>query len=92
MTGVKRVPTNGKTGDKSYKIMHTSFQNPSSCNTTCVNSLSKCDIFISKRERGQSKNKRKWAIEMNHARQLYLAAYDVIYTIDQVTSNGSGRS
>ena len=83
VVGVKRVPRNEGTGDMSYEIVHTSFQSTSSCNITCVNSLSRCELFVSKRERGRGKNKRKWAIEMNHARQLYLATYGVIDTIDQ---------
>ena len=77
------MPANEETGDKPYEIVHTSFQSTSSCNITCVNSLSRCELFVSKRERGRGKNKRKWAIEMNHARQLYLATYGVIDTLDQ---------
>ena len=55
VVGVKRVPQNEETGDKAYKTVHTSFQSTSSCNITYVNSLSKCELSVSKRERGRGK-------------------------------------
>jgi hypothetical protein len=37
---------------------------------------------VVKKERGRGEQKRRWGIEMNHARQLYLATYGRIDTID----------
>ena len=42
--------------------------------------------FVRKKERGHGKNKRKWVIEMNEARQLYLSSYGRIDTIDAAIS------
>ena len=66
-----------------------SFQSTSSCNISTVNALSNCELFVSKRERerGFGANKRTWGIEMNSARELYLATYSRINLIDHLIKN-----
>jgi hypothetical protein len=67
-----------------YKRVHVSFQSTSSTNISTVNALNSNKLFVVKKERGQGVNKRKWAIEMNEARQLYLKTYGRIDTIDSL--------
>jgi len=47
-----------------------------------VNALNTLLFFIAKRERGIGESKRKWGIEMNDARYLYLKTYGGIDNID----------
>jgi hypothetical protein len=49
-----------------------------------VSALNQNALFAVQKERGSGKNKRKWVIEMNDARQLYLATYGRIDTIDNM--------
>jgi hypothetical protein len=67
-----------------YKRVHVSFQSTSSTNISTVNALNSNKLFVVKKERGQGASKRKWAIEMNEARQLYLKTYGRIDTIDSL--------
>ena len=67
--------------------MHVSFQSTSSCNISTVNALNTCELDVQKRSRGVDKNKRIWGIEMNPARQLYLATYSRIDSIDNLIKN-----
>jgi hypothetical protein len=67
-----------------YKRVHVSFQSTSSTNISTVNALNSNKLFVVKKERGQGPSKRKWAIEMNEARQLYLKSYGRIDTIDSL--------
>ena len=60
-------------GKKSQRF-HCSFQSTLSCNTSTVNALNECGLFIEVCERGRGQNKRFWAIEMNDARRFYLRA------------------
>lgn len=69
-----------------YTRVHCSFQSTSSCNIHAVNLLNANSRFVQTKERGRGKNKRQWVIEMNEARQLYLATYGRIDTIDQQLS------
>jgi hypothetical protein len=52
-----------------------------------VNALNKNKLAVRTKERGREKTKVKWAIEMNEARQLYLASYGRIDTIDSLIKN-----
>jgi hypothetical protein len=52
-----------------------------------VNALIKNKLAVRTKKRGQEKTKVKWAIEMNKARQLYLASYGRIDTIDSLIKN-----
>ena len=67
---------------KDYRQVYVSFQSTSSCNLRTINSLSKCNCSIRKKERGRGINKRIWGIEMNEARELYLAMYGKLDTVD----------
>jgi hypothetical protein len=58
-----------------FKRIHVSFQSTLSTNISTVNALNSNKIFVVKKERGQGASKRKWAIQMNEARQLYLKMY-----------------
>jgi hypothetical protein len=66
----------------SYTRVHVSFQSTSSCNIACVDSLNQNTRFVTKKERGRGEQKRQWGIENNDARQLYLATYGRIDTLD----------
>lgn len=65
-----------------YEKVHVSFQSTSSCNIASVNCLNEVNLFTSPKERGTGEHKRRWVIEMNEARQLYLKTYGVVDTID----------
>jgi hypothetical protein len=67
-----------------YTKVHVTFQSTSSCNITTVNALNQNALFAKTKERGSGTQKRKWVIEMNDARQLYLATYGRIDTIDNL--------
>jgi hypothetical protein len=58
----------------------TSFQSTSSCNIASVNGINACTLYAQTKERGRLKHnmKRKWAIEMNEARELYLRTYGAV--------------
>jgi hypothetical protein len=77
-----------KVNDESL-LQLTSFQSTSSCNFLSVNAYNACGLYAATKERGRTNNgsKRKWAIEMNDARQLYLATYGVIDAIDHLIKN-----
>ena len=77
--GEDRTPTPIK-----YTKAHVTFQSTSSCNITTVNALNQNSLFVVQKERGSGNQKRKWVIEMNDARQLYLATYGRIDTIDNM--------
>jgi hypothetical protein len=66
----------------SYTRVHVSFQSTSSTNISTVNALNANKRMVLPRERGQGAYKRKWVIEYNEARQLYLSSYGRIDTID----------
>ena len=67
-----------------YTKVHVTFQSTSSCNITTVNALNQNSLFVVQKQRGSGVQKRKWVIEMNDARQLYLATYGRIDTIDSL--------
>ena len=74
----KFEPSNGN----EYERVHVSFQSTSSCNISTVNALSSCSFFTREKKRGVGKNVRKWHIEMNEARQLYLKSYFRVDNLD----------
>jgi hypothetical protein len=85
ITVVKHISVTPPTGPTiKYSKVHVTFQSTSSCNITTVNALNQNALFAVQKERGSGKNKRKWVIEMNDARQLYLATYGRIDTIDNM--------
>ena len=78
---VKNDP-NGK-----WQSCHVSFQSTSSCNISTVNALNEVFNYVELRERGRGVSKRKWVIEMNHARRLYLSTYNGIDVLDHLLKN-----
>ncbi len=64
--------------------MHVSFQSTGSCIISSVNALNEVNLYVRKQEKGQGKQKRVWAIEMNEARELYLKTYSAVDEIDQM--------
>ncbi|CAJ1944090.1 unnamed protein product [Cylindrotheca closterium] len=68
---VKSFPQSGE--KKAYTQTHVSFQSTGSTNISSVNALNSNQLFVVKKERGTGAEKRKWAVEMNDARILYLS-------------------
>ena len=82
---VKKVDPNPETGEggkPGYLLTHVSFQSTGSTNIAGVNNIQRCKSYVRKRERGRGKDKRRWGIEMNEGRQLYLAKYHAVDTTD----------
>ena len=73
--------------DITWTRVHVSFQSTSSTNISTVNALNGNSLTVRTKERGRANQKVKWAIEMNEARQLYLASYGRIDTIDSLIKN-----
>jgi hypothetical protein len=73
--------------DVTWTRVHVTFQSTSSTNISTVNALNKNTLAVRTKERGRANSKVKWAIEMNEARQLYLASYGRIDTIDSLIKN-----
>ena len=73
--------------DITWTRVHVSFQSTSSTNISTVNALNYNKLNVRIKERGRSAAKDRWAIEMNEARQLYLASYGRIDTIDSLIKN-----
>lgn len=65
----------------------TSFQSTSSCNFTSVNALNSLSLYCQAKERGRGIHKRRWAIEMNEGRQLYLKTYGGVDRLDHLVQN-----
>ena len=70
-----------------WQRCHVSFQSTSSCNISTVNALNEVFNYVELRERGRGDGKRKWVIEMNHARRLYLSTYNGIDVLDHLLKN-----
>jgi hypothetical protein len=68
-------------------LQHCSFQSTGPTNLSCVNALNGCHLYAATKQRGRGFCKYKWAIEMNEARELYLATYGKIDTIDHYVQN-----
>ena len=83
VTACKNFPKNPEDGKgEAFTRVHCSFQSTSSCNIGTVNAVNQNALFGIKKERGRGKFKRKWVIEMNQPRQLYLATYGRVDTLD----------
>jgi hypothetical protein len=72
-----------------WTCVHVSFQLTSLTNISTVNALNMNKLAVRTKEHGREKTKVKWAIKMNKARQLYLASYGCIDTIDLLIKNCS---
>eukprot|EP00536_Pseudo-nitzschia_multiseries_P010577 jgi/Psemu1/26386/gm1.26386_g len=91
VTLVKEVPAKAESGKftKAYCRAHCSFQITGSCNLGSVNSSSTNSFFLHRKERGRGNGKRFWAIEMNHAQELYLRTYGKLDQIDSSISRAN---
>eukprot|EP00536_Pseudo-nitzschia_multiseries_P008003 jgi/Psemu1/19289/gm1.19289_g len=91
VTLVKEVPAKAESGKftKAYHRVHCSFQSTGSCNLGSVNSLSTNSFFLHRKGRGRGSDKRCCAIEMNHARELYLRPYGKLDQIDSSISRAN---
>jgi hypothetical protein len=84
IVAVKTVWQPEESEKKDYRVVICSFQSTGGTNITTVNALNKCGLYAEERERGRGDSKRKWAIEMNEARRLYLTTYCAVDKIDQM--------
>ena len=73
--------------NSTHNNYHVLFQSTSLSNIQSINMLSKCSMFDKNKEKLPGKNKHKWIIEMNEARQLYLNMYFKVECIDQIIQN-----
>ena len=67
---------------RGFQRVHISFQSTSSCNIASVNALNECTNFFELHKKGRCNHKRQWAIDMNHARRIYLTTYFWIDVLD----------
>jgi hypothetical protein len=66
-----------------YQKVQVSFQSTrSSCNISTVNALNATAFKPAPKERGMGDNKRRWLVEMNDTRELYLKSYGGVDMID----------
>ena len=72
---------------ESYCVTHVSFQSTGSTNIQSVNALPEVQLYVREREKGRGEGKRKWGIEMNEGRELYLKLYGAVDKIDQLLNN-----
>lgn len=81
----KGVSEEEETASSSYYTrVHVSMQSTSSTNFTTVNALNGVSNYIQVKHRGSEAKgtKRSWGIEMNQARELYLATYGLVDSVD----------
>ena len=69
---------------KSYCVVHISFQSTGSTNIQSVNALPEVQSYVRERQKGRGSGKRKWGIEMNEGRELYLKCYGAVDKVDQM--------
>ena len=87
IVAVKHVSANQDTGSRAYTLTHCSFQSTGGTNISGVNALYEVGLYVRERNRGRGENKRRWAIEMNEARDTYLKTYSAVDKIDQTLLN-----
>ena len=81
----KHVPEDLVTGTKPYTLTH--FQSTGGTNISSVIAISEVGLYVRERNRGRGDNKRRWAIEMNEARDTYLKTYSAVDKIDETLLN-----
>jgi len=84
IVAVKTVTQPRRSDKKNYRMVVVSFQSTGSTNITTVNALDRVGLYVAERQRGRNESKRKWGIEMNEARALYLSTYSAVDKIDQL--------
>jgi len=87
IVAVKHVAANQETGSRPYTLTHCTFQSTGGTNISGVNALREVELYVRERNRGRGENKRRWAIEMNEARDTYLKTYSAVDKIDQTLLN-----
>lgn len=75
------------TAKKAYTMTLVSFQSTGSTNIAGVNNLPSLSLYVHERSRGRKAQKRKWGIEMNEAREIYLKHYSGIDSADHMIKN-----
>ena len=70
-----------------YELVLVSFQSTSSCNIMSVNAVNEVKNFVELRSRGRNDRKRKYVIEQNFSRLVYLNNYSRIDSIDHLIKN-----
>ena len=66
---------------KTHKKTHMTMQSTSSCEFSSVSTLNELKLFLRKKERDTSKNKRYWEIRNNEGRELCLESYRHTYVL-----------
>ena len=69
------------------RLQITSFQSTSSCNISHVNALNRLSLYSTTKEKGRGHHKRRWGIEMNESRELYLKTYGAVDRLDHLIHN-----
>jgi hypothetical protein len=82
VTVVRQTPAVEHTGTKEFVRAHISFQSTGATNISTVNAINSNMLYLVGKERGIGEQKRRWAIEMNVARFLYLKTFGHVDTID----------
>ena len=86
---IKQVATSGL--GEAYTKTLVSFQSTGSTNIAGVNNLPSLSLYVSEKSRGRGKNKRKWGVEMNEAREIYLKHYSGVDAADHMIKNAGIR-
>jgi len=84
IVAVKYVHHPAESEKESYCVVHVSFQSTGGTNIQSVNALPELQLYVRERTKGHGDSKRKWGIEMNKARELYLKCYGAVDKIDRM--------
>ena len=74
-------------GEKPYVCTHVSFQSTGGANISTVNALRQVGLYVRPKSRGRGNQKRRYGIEMNEGRALYLGSYSAVDSIDHLVEN-----
>jgi len=86
---IKQIPATEST--KAYTKTLVSFQSTGSTNIAGVNNLPSLSLYVMEKSRGRGGAKRKWGVEMNEAREIYLTHYSGIDAADHMIKNAGIR-
>ena len=85
IVAVKQVPATETT--KAYTKTFVSFQSTGSTNIAGVNNLPELSLYVCEKSRGRKGQQRKWGVEMNQAREIYLKHYSGVDSADHMIQN-----
>ena len=74
-------------GEKAYVRAHCSFQSTGGANISTVNSMREIQLYVKEKSRGRGEQKRRYGIEMNEPRDVYLGAYSSVDSVDHLLKN-----